>query len=100
MDTLVTPDDMPTTSTGGVRLVPVPSPTSLLEFAPQHQREPSVFKAQAPLCPSVIAATSALRSVTSAAVARVFTVPSPSCPLSLVPQHHADPSVSSAQAWS
>src|SRR5215212_8258444 len=71
-ETAFTPPLRPTTPTGVVRAVVVPSPSSPARFVPQHLTAPEVTRAQVWSEPAAIAVTPLLRPATSTAVKRLL----------------------------
>ena len=94
-----TPDVRPETSTGMLLSVVLPSPSWPPQLPPQHLAPPEDVKAQVWLSPAVIDATPDVRPETSTGVLLFVVVPSPSWPVSLLPQHLAPPEVVTAQVW-
>lgn len=76
-----------------------PFPSCHEPAAPQHQTPPAIT---AQVCRSPVATALAwparLPSATGTGVVRCASVPSPSCPDSLLPQHEIEPAAS-AQLW-
>src|SRR5581483_3979247 len=96
-----TPLVSPTTSTGVLRVVVVPSPSWPLKLMPQHLTPPAVVSAQVNSLPAMIWVTPLDRPTTSTGVVRgVALVPSPSWPVRFSPQHLTPPALVSAQLCS
>src|SRR5262245_96509 len=93
------PRVLPPACTGVVLATVVPSPSWPHWLLPQHQRVPSIFRAQLRRVPSEISATALPSALAPACTGVVFEVkvPSPSWPESFAPQHHRVPSVLRAQ---
>src|SRR5947209_7930476 len=92
-----TPLASPETSTGVERSVCVPSPSWRKELAPQHLAPPALVSAQVLLAPAAMAETPLASPETSTGVERLVSVPSPSWPQPLSPQHLPPPALVSAQ---
>src|SRR4051794_21057565 len=85
------------TGCGWTRWSAFPScPSSL---APQHQAEPSVRTPQLCRPPTVTLAQVLSVPTRTGRPATLGVLPIPSCPWSLSPQHHSEPSVRVAQVW-
>ena len=89
----------PTTSTGTVRSMVLPSPSSPNRLKPQHLTSPAVVSAQVWRPPTAMAATPLVSPVTSTGLLRCVVVPSPTSPVLFQPQHLAPPVVVRAQVW-
>ena len=97
-----TPLVSPVTSTGLLRCVVVPSPTSPVLFQPQHLAPPVVVRAQVWWPPETTAATPPVSPATSVGVVQTTLpqlCPSPNWPFSFFPQHVTAPNMVRAQVW-
>ncbi len=81
----------PTTSTGVLRLVVVPSPNWPDPLPPQHLTPPPMVSAQVCPSPAAMACMPLARPTTSTGVSRLVVLPSPNWPAPLPPQHLTPP---------
>src|SRR5688572_17590407 len=93
----MTPLLSPSTATGVLRSVVLPSPNSPESLRPQQRAPPACVSAQVCRKPAVIALTSLLSPSTAAGLMRLSVLPSPNCPYSLLPQQRTPPTWVSAQ---
>src|SRR4051794_40480806 len=91
-------EDSPSTSTGTALSTMVPLPSLPNSPAPQHLTAPEASRAQVCMVPAPTAMTPEDRPTTSTGTPLWIWEPSPSCPLSLNPQHLTPPVASRAHA--
>ena len=89
----------PFTAVGVDRLVVVPSPSWDHALRPQQRARPSDVSAQVKSLPAATAVATPSSPVTVLGTNPPLSVPSPSCPALLAPQHLMAPLVISAHVW-
>ena len=89
----------PTTFTGVVELVVVPSPSCPDALRPVHLTVPSARSTHVTVPLSAVTATAPATPVTVTGLSEPVVVPSPRWPLPFAPQQLTVPSLRSAQVW-